>query len=93
MSDGNKSDGPFILMRGGRKGGAWEWINGPVDCEDIRHTEILGEVVILLNRAYAEGRKSMEKDFQEALGWADSICLDWNYSKDYKKWKQARGIE
>lgn len=48
---------------------------------------------LILNDAYAEGRKSMEKDFNEAIGWADSICLDWNYSKDYKKWKKARGIE
>ena len=46
-----------------------------------------------LNYAYADGRKSMEKEFKEAIGWADSICLDWNYSKDYKKWKKARGIE
>ena len=44
-------------------------------------------------QAYAEGRKSMEKEFQKAIGWADSICFDWNYSKDYKKWKKARGID
>ena len=43
--------------------------------------------------AYEEGRKAAEKDFKEAIGWADSICLDWNYSKDYKKWKKTRGIE
>ena len=47
----------------------------------------------LANSAYAAGRKAAEKDFKEAIGWADSICLDWNYSKDYKKWKKARGIE
>lgn len=52
-----------------------------------------GDLTKCLACAHAEGRKSMEKDFKEALGWADSICLDWNYSKDYKKWKKARGIE
>lgn len=46
-----------------------------------------------LNSAYAEGRKSMEKEFKEAIGWADSICFDRNYSKDYKKWKKERAIE
>ena len=44
-------------------------------------------------QAYAEGRKSMEKEFQEAIGWADSICFDRNYSKDYKKWKKEQGIK
>ena len=56
---------------------------------------VLGNVqeILIANLAFAEGRKSMEKEFQKAIGWADSICFDWNYSKDYKKWKKARGID
>lgn len=48
------------------------------------------------NLAYAEGRKSAEKDFQELLELANGLhehCVDtvpWNA---FNAWKQARGIE
>ena len=56
---------------------------------------VLGNVqeILIANLAFAEGRKSAENDFKEAVSWADSICRDRNYLKDYKKWKKARGIE
>jgi hypothetical protein len=89
-----ESDGPYKLVGGvfeGPNGFNFRIVWGP----DFKLDDkiILEEIIKIANQSYAEGRKAAEKDFKEAIGWADSICLDWNYSKDYKKWKKARGIE
>lgn len=50
----------------------------------------------LANLAYAEGRKSMEKDFKELLEITQSLYDDIGYDsadcKKFRKWKKARGI-
>ena len=49
-----------------------------------------------LNAAYAEGRKSAEKDFKELLKMADSMCdkmeAEFYYTaRQFYAWKKARG--
>ena len=51
----------------------------------------------LANLAYAEGRKSMEKDFRELLELADRLKFSGSYFPDgledeFDAWKKARGI-
>ena len=49
------------------------------------------------NKAYAEGRKSMEKDFKELLDLANQFDAEAPYkdptSFEFGAWKKARGIE
>lgn len=49
------------------------------------------------NLAYAEGRKSMEKDFKELLEIIQWLDDDSGYesaaTKSFRAWKKARGIE
>jgi len=51
----------------------------------------------LANTAYAEGRKSMEKDFEELLELAEALHGDIDFistsTQDFAAWKKARGIE
>lgn len=54
-------------------------------------------VAVVANSAYAEGRKSMEKDFRELLEMAKQAG---NFNQDmmqwkikFEDWKKARGIE
>jgi hypothetical protein len=43
---------------------------------------------------YAEGRKSMEKDFQELLELANNLReYPWDEFEAFDAWKKARGIE
>ncbi len=50
-----------------------------------------------LNTAYAEGRKSMDKDFRELLELAEALHGDIDFistsTQDFAAWKKARGIE
>lgn len=80
-----ESEGPYRIRKGFNYG-----VVGPGIPNTEEEYDLTPDIA---NMIYAEGRKAAEKDFKEAIGWADSICLDWNYSKDYKKWKKARGIE
>lgn len=48
----------------------------------------------LANTAYAEGRKSMAKDFQELLDIANKWSeFPLDSSDEFDAWKKARGIE
>lgn len=53
--------------------------------------------VIIANLSYAEGRKSMEKDFKELLEIIQWLDDDSGYesaaTKSFRAWKKARGIE
>ena len=51
-------------------------------------------VCSLLNTAYAEGRKSMEKDFKELLALAQELCDDLgdDIAEKFRDWKKARGL-
>ena len=59
-----------------------EWIqNAANDCAKV------------FNTAYAEGRKSMEKEFNELLEIANQLQeYQWDVWKKFDKWKKARGI-
>jgi len=81
-----ESEGPYFIDKDG-------YITGPTGKHDFVTLDTLKVFNSVFECGKSEGRKAAEKDFKEAIGWADSICLDWNYSKDYKKWKKARGIE
>lgn len=57
--------------------------------------------VKIANYAYAEGRKSAEKDFNEILDLSKSLYVDVcavyrnapQSVRDFNTWKKARGIE
>jgi hypothetical protein len=50
-----------------------------------------------MNLAHAEGRKSMEKDFQELLSISEMMNAEIDYGSEgtdaFGAWKKARGIE
>lgn len=52
-------------------------------------------ILRLVNSAYAEGRKSKEKDLQELLGLSQELCDDLgdDVADKFRAWKKARGIE
>lgn len=88
-----QSEGPYKVVNKEAECYSFSVIGPGVDWPDRAYEGTAKRICEIANTAHAEGRKAMEKEVKEALGWADSICLDWNYSKDYKKWKKARGIE
>ena len=47
------------------------------------------------NRGYAEGRKAMEKEFNELLALAQELCDDLgdDIAEKFRDWKKARGIK
>lgn len=92
-----ESEGPYKLVGGvfdGPNGFNFRIVWGPdfkLDSKIIHE-----EIIKIANQAHAEGRKSMEKDFQELLELVNGLhehCVDtvpWNA---FNAWKQARGIE
>lgn len=95
MSDDNKRDGPYKFEH-------WEGHNefvvvGP-GWENLGGTYTKNEARIayrFANMAYAEGRKSVEKDFQELLGLSQKLCDDLgdDVADKFRAWKKARGLE
>jgi hypothetical protein len=72
--------------------GEEEYTHNDVECSAVV-CEICG-----FNRGYAEGRKSMEKDFKELLDLANRLRpLAMGYfepiAREFDDWKKARGIE
>ena len=60
------------------------------------------EIIKIANQAHAEGRKSMEKDFEELLELAEYVVDRIGDSgpfgqmhalEKFRAWKKARGIE
>lgn len=90
MTDDSKSNGPYSA------GGSIRVFDTDVDWGIETCVE-----AHLMNVAYAEGRKAMEKDFQELLELAKDMrefitdeCLDSRkvVAGDFDAWKKARGL-
>lgn len=82
-----QSDGPYKLV-----GGVFEGSDG-----SYKITSDEKYIQAIKAQSYAEGRKSMEKDFQELLELANSMeflagCRSSARVK-FDAWKKARGIE
>ena len=84
-----ESEGPYRIRKGFNFG-----VVGP----GIPNTEEQYDLTPdIANMIYAEGRKSMEKDFQELLELADALRGDIDFistsTMNFDAWKKARGIE
>lgn len=94
-----ESEGPYTLRSNDKPDGEW-LVFGP-SLNPSGSFEFCGEdLASALNSAYAEGRKSMEKEFKELLdlanGMFDRIIEGRSCAKavkDFDAWKKARGIE
>ena len=77
--------------------GRGAYVVGPGLKDKQQRTWIDVDLASLLNLAYAEGRKSAEKEFQELLelaneaGYFNQDMMIWRMK--YADWKKARGIE
>ena len=90
-----ESEGPYKLVGGvfdGPNGFNFRIVWGPdfkLDSKIIHE-----EIIKIANQAHAEGRKSMEKDFQELLHIANKWSkFPLDSSDEFDAWKKARGIE
>lgn len=92
-----ESDGPYKLVGGvfeGPNGFNFRIVWGP----DFKLDDkiILEEIIKIANQSYAEGRKSMEKDFKELLEVAEDLYVGCEHHLarcSFVDWKKARGIE
>lgn len=96
------SNGPYSVEASGKRG---YFVKGP-----FAHGAIVSvvdyvmatEMALICNMAHAEGRKSMEKDFEELLELAEYVVDRIGDSgpfgqmhalEKFRAWKKARGIE
>ena len=104
--DKGAGEGPYFLSDSPEKfcGMKWKILSGPTAINPDYLDELvewdLEHLRDELNAAYAEGRKSMEKEFKELLdlanGMFDRIIEGRSCAKavkDFDAWKKARGIE
>ena len=85
-----RSDGPYIVTE---EKHFYKTVNTPLGDKFELGTD---ELACALNLAYAEGRKSMEKDFKEILEMANKMRGQGNLDgvfDEFDAWKKARGIE
>ena len=83
-----ESEGPYKTEEFGE---LWT-VRGPCGNMPFTNEEDADFYRVNINAAYAEGRKSMEKEFKELLEIANGMrrCL---ISDKFDAWKKARGIE
>ena len=97
--DKGANEGPYTFSDGKFNGPneftfKVEWGNG----FNVDSVALTKEIVKVANIAYAEGRKAMEKDFQELLELANRLRpLAMGYfepvAREFDVWKKARWIE
>ena len=81
-----KINGPYKIIQ--QVGTTPLSVEGPTG--NHGHTLSNGALCNVLNAAYAYGRMSKEKDFQELLRMASKLR---GFDKVFDAWKKARGIE
>ena len=83
-----ESEGPYRIRKGFNFGVVGHGIPNTEEQYDLTPD--------IANMIYAEGRKSMEKDFQELLELADALRGDIDFistsTMNFDAWKKARGI-
>jgi hypothetical protein len=103
-----KSEGPYKIGKPEEYEGTSDYISlrlvgpglgrwGAPDVSDLMPDE--GHLALLVgaaNTIYAEGRKSMEKDFRELLSISEMMNAEIDYGSEgtdaFGAWKKARGI-
>ena len=90
-----ESEGPYTLRSNDKPDGEW-LVFGP-SLNPSGSFEFCGEdLASALNSAYAEGRKSMEKELEELLEIAEDLYVGCEHHLarcSFVDWKKARGIE